>query len=356
VNSTIATARLENQGITRPVARKPAELVAWLGAVQAQEYSAALWALGLRLPVSTLKRHVEAAFNTGQIVRTHVLRPTWHFVALRDVDWMIALTSARVHRRMASMHARHQLDSAIRVRAARVMERALRDGESLTRAELAVHLERARLPSRGIPLMLLTLYAELERVMHTGPFRGKQLTYVRYTAYAFASRGLAGDEAVAELARRYFASHGPATIRDFVWWSTLATSDAKRGLEANQAKHRVIDGVTYWTIGDAPPPAARQRSSVYMLPVYDEYLVAYRDRAAVALGRGRSPGDRFAPVLIIGGQVAGTWKMTRHEESVVMHVAPERRLGAAERLSIDRIVDRYGQFLGVPATLSLKRS
>jgi hypothetical protein len=250
VNSAIAAARLENQGVTRSVARNTAGLVSWLGAVQAQEYSSALWALGLRLPVTTLRRHVEAEFNRGQVIRTHVLRPTWHFVALRDADWMIALTSPRIHHRMASMHARHQLDSAIRVRAAGVMERALRDGEPLTRAELALHLERARLPSRGIPLALLTLYAELERVMHSGPFRGTHPTYVRYRAHAPAGRQRAGDEAIAELAKRYFTSHGPATIRDFVWWSTLTARDAKRALEAIQAKHRVIDGRTYWMIGD----------------------------------------------------------------------------------------------------------
>ena len=353
MNSPIATARLENQGIARSVARKPAQLVAWLGAVQAQEYSAALWALGLRLPATTLRRHVEAEVNRGAIIRTHVLRPTWHFVALRDADWMLKLTSARIHRRMAPMHARHQLDPAIRVRAAGVMERALRDGEPLTRAELAVHLERARLPSRGMALALLTLYAELERVMHSGPFRGKQPTYVRYGAHAPAGRQLAGDEAIAELAKRYFRSHGPATIRDFVWWSTLTTRDAKRALEANQAKHHVIDGLTYWTSGDVPPLAARQRPTPRLLPVYDEYFVGYQDRAAVPLGLGRRSGDPFNSVLIIGGQVAGTWKTTQYEESVVMHVAPARRLSATERGSIERIAGRYGRFLGVPATLRL---
>ena len=353
MNSAIAAARLENQGVTRCVARKPAGLVSWLGAVQAQEYSAALWALGLRLPVTTLRRHVEAEVNRGAIIRTHVLRPTWHFVALRDADWMLKLTSARIHRRMAPMHARHQLDPAIRVRAAGVMERALRDGEPLTRTELAEHLERARLPSRGIPLALLTLFAELERVMHSGPFRGKQPTYVRYGAHAPAGRQLAGDEAIAELAKRYFTSHGPATVRDFVWWSTLTTRDAKRALDANRAKPRVIDGLTYWTTGDVPPIAGGQRSSVRLLPVYDEYLVAYRDRAAVPLGAGRRSGDPFDYVLTIGGQVAGTWKTTQDEESEVMHVAPARRLSAAERGSIERIADRYGRFLGVPATLRL---
>ena len=354
MNGTVAAVRLENQGITKSVAREPAGLVAWLGAVQAQEYPAALWAFGLRLPTAALRRDVEAAFNRGQILRTHVLRPTWHFVAASDADWMIALTSARVHRRMAPMHARHQLDSSIRVRAASVMERALRDGEPLTRAELAVHLERAGLPSRGIPLALLTLYAELERVMHSGPFRGKHLTYLRYIANTQASRRLDGEEAIAELAKRYFRSHGPATIRDFVWWSTLTTRDAKRGLEANHAKHRVIDGVTYWTIGDSPAFAARQRSTAHLLPVYDEYLVAYRDRAAVALGHGRSPDGRFDSTLIIGGQVGGTWKAARHEGTVVIHVAPARRLIGTERSSIEKVVDRYSQFFGVPATLSLK--
>jgi hypothetical protein len=322
--------------------------------MQAQDYPAAKWALGLRVPAALGERQVEAALSRGQIVRTHLLRPTWHFAAASDVDWMIELTSARVHRRMATAHRNLQLDSAIRVRAAEVIEHALRDGDHLTRAELGVHLQRAGLPSRGIALALLSIYAELERVMCSGPFRGKELTYALFASRVPPGRRLVGDDAIAELARRYFQSHGPATIRDFVWWSTLTTRDASRGLEANRATRRVIDGITYWTIGSAPVGVGRRRSTVQLLPIYDEYLVAYRDRVAVPLGRSPGGATRFDPVLAIDGQIAGTWKTVRRDRALDVQVAPARRISASERRAIEDVVDRYGRFLDLPATLSVR--
>jgi len=352
VKDTIAAARLANHCIGNVHHRAPAELIAWLGAAQAQDYASAKWALGLRLPPKATERQVEAAVDQGQILRTHVLRPTWHFVAPRDVDWMIQLTSARVHRGLAHAYRTFQLDPAIRVRAARIMERALKDGGHLTRAELGAHLKRAGLPSRGTALALLTVYAELERVLCSGPFRGKTLTYVLYPARVTTGRRLAGDEAIGELTKRYFRSHGPATTRDFVWWSTLTVRDAKRGLEMNKAARQIIDDVTYWTIGDPPAIPHGRRPTVHVLPIYDEYLVAYRDRIAVPLGLGGAAA-RLGPALVIDGQIAGTWKTGRHENGMELQVVPARRLMGPERAALEDVADRYGRFLGVATRLSV---
>ena len=241
MNIDIAGQRLINQGIASPIHRRPADIVSWLGAVQAQEYPAAKWALALRTRDGATNDEIERAFDKGHIIRTHVMRPTWHFVAPSDVRWMLELTAPRVHRAMAYQHRQFGLEAATRTRAARIFERALRDGQSLTRAELGAHLARARIKAAGVRLALLTVYAELEGVICSGEKRGKQMTYALLEERVPKAPRVSRDEALAELTRRYFQSHGPATIRDFVWWSGLTAVDAKRGLEMIRAAHVVID-------------------------------------------------------------------------------------------------------------------
>ncbi len=238
VRHLIAEQRLLNQGITRPKTRTPEEVVAWLGAVQAQEYPFARWALGLRMPEGTTDSEIERAIDEGRILRTHVMRPTWHFVTPADVYWMLELTASRVHRTLATYNRRQGLTEDVMARGTKVFERALKDGQCLTRAELGARLERAGIMAKGVRLALLTIYAELEGVICSGPRRAGQLTYALLADRAPRPRRLSRDEALAELTLRYFRSHGPATIRDFVWWSGLLTADAKRGLEMNQRPPR----------------------------------------------------------------------------------------------------------------------
>jgi winged helix DNA-binding protein len=360
VKIVIPEHRLHNQRITRAVHRQPADVVAWLGAVQAQEYPAARWGLALRMPPGTTDAEIERAVNEGRILRTHVMRPTWHFVTPADIHWMLELTAPRVHRAMSYYRRQHGLETAILTRATAAFERALRDGQCLTRTELGAQLERCGLVTKvakGIPLALLTIYAELEGVICSGPRRGKQLTYALLPARAPRTPRLSRDEALAELTRRYFRSHGPATIRDFTWWSGLATADAKRGLEMNKARDEVVDGRTYWTIGRTPA-VATARGTVHLLPVYDEYLVAYRDRDAVphpasTIRSGSRGTVTFQHALVIAGQVAGTWKPGRKASGVVVDVIPLRPLTRPERRGLDETAARYGRFLDVPVSLSI---
>ena len=231
MNTRIAVQRLDNQRLARQGPRDPADLVAWFGAVQAQDYPAAKWALALRMPDGTTDAGIERAFNDGRILRVHVMRPTWHFVAASDLHWMLELTAPRVHRALTYGYRKLALDLATRNRAAGVIERAVGGGQSLTRAELGACLARAGVVATGVRLALLTAHAELEKVICSGPQRGKQSTYALLAQRAADPTRLSRDEALAELTGRYFRSHGPATIRDFVWWSGLTIADAKRGLE-----------------------------------------------------------------------------------------------------------------------------
>jgi hypothetical protein len=349
--------RLANQHVTRAVRRDPAKLVAWLGAVQAQEFGPAKWGLGLRLPAGITDGKIQRAFDAGRILRTHVLRPTWHFVTPADIHWMLELSAEHVHRAMAIYDRRMGLDSAIFLRAAKVFERVLRDGQFLTRRELGPHLAAARLPADGYRLGHIALYCELEGVITSGPRRGKQSTYALLGERAPTRRRLTREEGLYELARRFFRSHGPATVRDFSWWGGLTMGDARRGLDMTSARKLAVDGTTYWSLGASR--AARPRPPfVRLLPIYDEYIVAYRDRAAVPHGSAmipaRTPGYvTFQHALVVDGQVTGTWRTVQGRRGVQVNVVPLRRLTSAERAAVQREAQRYQRFLGVPVKVDV---
>jgi hypothetical protein len=289
--------------------------------------------------------------DQGRILRTHVLRPTWHFVTPADLRWMLELTAPHLHRVMSSYDRRLGLDAGVMTRATSVIERALGDGRYLTRRELGTHLARVGLPGKSMEMAHIAMYAELEGVICSGPRRGKQLTYALLADRAPNARGLPRDEAIAELTRRYFRSHGPATIRDFVWWSGLKASDAKRGLEMNRARSHDVDGLRYWTLGRAARSVSGRKTTVHLLPVYDEYLVAYRDHQAVP----RPPYvlGSFQHALVIAGKVAGTWRTIPGAKGLVVDVTTLRPLTGGQRRALAQAVTRYRRFLGVPVSLSI---
>jgi hypothetical protein len=347
----IAQQRLLNQRITRPrpSGLQPAKLVAWFGAVQAQEYGPAKWGLALRSAVTDAA--IERVIDSGRILRTHILRPTWHFVASADIHWMLELTAPQVHRRMSTYDRQLGLDPGLITRATTVIERLLGDRGHLTRRELGVELARVGLPSGTRELAHMVMHAELDGVICSGPRRGKQSTYALLAERAPAARRMERDEALAELTRRYLRSHGPATVRDFVWWSGLTTADVRRGLEISRARRRTIDGLTYWTLGREPGSLRRAGTSVHLLPIYDEYLVAYRDHQVVP--RPAYVMGSFQHALLVGGQVAGTWRMLSVPEGMVVDVRPLRRLTQVERRVLAQALTRYRSFLGVPVSLSI---
>jgi hypothetical protein len=298
---------------------------------------------------------VERAFDQGRILRTHVMRPTWHFVTPADIGWLLALTAPRVRRVLASYMRSVELDAPAMARATTIVERALRDRRYLTRVELGERLQRAGLSMKGLRLGFLTLHAELDGVICSGPRRGKQFTYALLAERAPRRRTLERDEALAELTKRYFRTHGPASIRDFVWWSGLVTADAKRGLDINRARREDVDGLTYWSV-DSPSSASGRDDRVFLLPIYDEYLVAYRDRIAVPHGpsaitsaSGRSV--RFQHALVIDGQVAGTWRIERHGGGVTIAATAMRSLSRREQRELSDVAERYGRFAGSPIAL-----
>jgi hypothetical protein len=345
--------RLRNQKLARPELRRPEDVVAWLGAVQSQDYPGAKWALGLRMNGVT-DADVDRAFDDGRILRTHFLRPTWHFVAPADIRWMLALSGPRVNATNAHYYRKVGLDDRTLARCLAAVERALEGGKSLTRQELRSVLEKAGLQSAGMRLAYVMMRAELDGVVCSGPRRGKQFTYALLDERVPRARSLDRDEALAALAKRYFSSHGPATLRDYVWWSGLTTKDARAGIEMAKPalEQKNLNGLTYW---HAPSKSLVRRtsSSVHLLPNYDEYLIAYKDRGATASPLPSPKAfDAYGHFFIVEGRLLGTWRRTIGPTRGSVTVSPLRALARSERRDLDAEVARLGKFLNLPVTVS----
>ncbi len=343
-----ALQRLSQQRLTHNPLATPGEVVAWLGAVQAQDYAGAKWALAMRMHPTT-DALLDEAFDAGEILRTHVMRPTWHFVAPADIRWLLELTAPRVKAKLTYMNRRLELDEALIARSNVAIAAALRDGQPLTRAELGAALARAGIRADGLRLTHLVMYAELDAVIGSGPRRGKQFTYMLLDERAPQARTLPPDEALAELTRRYYTGHGPATLHDFAWWSGLTVADARAGLAlvGTDLDHEEIEGETYWFAASLPPiPEPCQ--AAFLLPTYDEVLVGF---AAFDLtrraGRGVIRGNTFDPSLLIGGQVAGSWKRTFKKGAVLVEYGPFEPLASPGREALHHAARQYGSFLGL---------
>jgi hypothetical protein len=343
----ILRARLHNQLLAGVQPRRAADVVRRLCAMQAQDYIGAKWAIGLRAPHLD-DAAVEKAFNAGAILRTHVLRPTWHFVTPADIRWMLTLTAPRVHQASAFYYRQHGLDASTLSRAHRVLASELADGRFRTRTELATALATRGVDARGPRLGLLTIHAELEQVMCSGPARGRQLTYALFDERAPSSAARTPRDPGAELASRYFASHGPATRRDFVWWSGLTVAQARRALESTSPAlvPRTIDGFEFWASSwDAP---ARMPPATFLLPNYDEYLIAYKDRHLVRPAAGvdadgiMKGADAFAHPLVVDGVLAGLWRRrvsgTKTNVEIVVKVPLTARQRRAVKDAAARLV------------------
>lgn len=353
----IASRRLHTQRLTGEPFASPVEAVAWLGAVQSQDYAGAKWALGQRTRDVT-DADLDRLFDEGAILRTHVMRPTWHFVLPDDIRWLLDLTAPRVKATLAHYDRQLEIDLTLLKRSHAMMETALRDGTHLTRNELAAALERAGIPAAGQRLGHLVMHAELDAIIVSGPRRGKQFTYALLDERAPSGRRLNRDEALAELTRRYFTSHGPAQVQDFAWWSGLTVTEVKRGLALAEPTlaPEVIGGKSYWSSPDLHPIGARA-PMMHLLPNYDEFLIAYRDRSASldpVRGFDRAPfpyGSILVHVVVLNGQVWGGWKRRLRGRQVVIELGPLDVLDATGGAALRQATAHLARFLGVPVTI-----
>jgi hypothetical protein len=336
----IARLRLHNQHLTGKPLPDPVAVVRHMGAVQAQEYAVAKWSVAQRTKGAD-DAAVQQLLDDGVIVRTHALRPTWHFIAASDLLWIQSVTGPRVHAFNAYYYRQLGIDADLAAKAADVMMAALAGGNYLTRKELGAALGAAGIEATGIRLGYLVMYAELEAQICNGPLRGKQQTYALVSERIPPSAALAGDEGLARLAERYFAGHGPATIKDFAWWSSLTITQIKRvlslvdGLESS-------DGFYYF-------PASRVAPSDGVIPLqgYDEYVVAYAESKWV-FNIAKRPfafnENALLHPLIVDSQLVGFWKRTLRSSGIGVELP-------ASLAAYASAFDRYADFAGVPVTV-----
>ncbi len=352
----IAHRRLRNGGLWAKPFSDPKAVVSWFGAVQGQDYEPAKWSLASRCRTVN-DADIDKLIDDGQILRTHALRPTWHFVAPEDIRWIQALTAPRVHVANASAYRNFGVDELLRSRTQDLLERWLGEEGEMTRPEIAARLRAKKIEAEGPRLAHILMNAELEAVICNGRRRGKQHTYALVSQRAPQAVILDPDDALAELTWRYFSSHGPATIDDFRWWSSLTVADIRRGLDllGDRLSSRELAGMTFCST-DRSAFTRPRGPTVQLLQQLDEYLVGYRasrfigDLAGVveAMPKGR---DFAMWLMFVDGQAAGEWQRTIGPDRVDVQMILGRPLNAGERAAVEAGVASYGRFHGRAANI-----
>jgi len=317
----IVNQRIINQQLAGTKFKSAKEIVSWMGAMQAQDYPMAKWAIGVRLAGST-DESIEQAVNRSEIVRTHVMRPTWHLVSSKDVRWMLALTAPHLRKSMKGRHQAMGLTDQLFKRTLSIIEKSLSKNGFMTRQELVTELNQRKIKPDNVQMIHIMFNAELNGTVCNGPVRGKQFTYALLEERVPKTKTLTKDEALATLGSRYFTSHGPATLQDFTWWSGLPAAEARAALEMVRPNlmNEKIDSQVFWF---ADIPGSTQASqSIYFLPAYDEFMISYKDRSASLdpkfFSSAITGNGIFKPIIVVGGKVMGTWSRVIKKNQIIL--------------------------------------
>lgn len=339
--------RLLSHHLLRNNFSRPQEVVSYYGAVQAQDYAAAKWSVSLRMRMGT-DAEIEKSYNEGSILRTHIMRPTWHLVTPAIIRSLLMLTSPRVQARNANRYRNLELDAGLLLRCHAIFRHAL-SRQVLTRQEMSGILLNHGITASGQRLAYILMHAELEGILCSGPRKGKQFTYALLDERVPEKPVMKRDEALARLAFIYFTSHGPARPADFAWWSGLSMQDASDGISMVESKliRDKFDGSEYF-YSDDTGPYQRHDDSALLLSIFDEYIIAYKNRDMLGkqfVKRLFSMGNALTTAMVQNGQIIGTWKRDIRKTSVVLILSPLRQLSAAEKDSFRLACQRYGKFL-----------
>jgi hypothetical protein len=350
----LATQRLHGERLP-----SAADVVRLLGCVQSQEYAHALWSLGMRSSGLTVA-DLQAEFDRGEFLRTHILRPTWHFVAAEDIRWILKVTAPRVQQLNQTIYRQADLDPDTRDRGIRLIVEELEGGQYRTRAELGRALADRGLVSQGFVggglwLAYIVMNAELEGVICSGPMRGAQQTYALLDERAPRSADAVGD--ITELARRFFLGHGPASIQDLARWSSLTISQCRDAVAAikDQLDCVSVEGVELWFDPKPPPPSVESLSDALLLPLYDELTLSYPlINFPQADGHPHQPGeDLFVGCVIIAETNVGTWRRTVQGRRMIMEIALAPGVVASSGALVEAAADKLATFAGKQLELTI---
>ncbi|MFC0183708.1 Winged helix DNA-binding domain-containing protein [Pseudarcicella hirudinis] len=355
-SSEIRNLRLINQQIIRHHFNNLPDLVEWMGAVQAQDYAASRWAVGMRL-ANTDEQEVEKAVNQRKIVRTWLLRGTLHLVSASDAGWMNQLIGPRLLAKHHNAFLKSGFSEAVFHKITQIFIEILSGGKQLSRKELFDALEHQGISAKGEKGSDILYFAGFSGLLCMGNFSGKQMTYALLDEWISVKTTMTTEEALTALALRYFQSHGPATLQDFVWWSGLSVTEAKIGLEnAGKSLRFVnIDGQRYWFTESVSLEKIKDQS-VFLLPPYDEYFLGYKDRSMIldpAYRKAVEPGNGFSPTFILNEKVAGTWRREIGKNKVKIEVFPFEILGKKAEKALEKAVEQYASFLKLPCEFEI---
>jgi Winged helix DNA-binding domain len=356
--------RLASHRLTGPgfpgTADGAADVVRWLGAVQSQDHEPALWSLAQRTSGVSLAE-LARAFDAGAFLRTHVLRPTWHFVPPEELRAMLALTGPRVAAGCAGRWRDLELPAPLRRQATDLMAAAIQAQGPLTRAELKDVLETAGISAAGQRLPHLLLHAELEAVLVSGGLRGRQHTWALVDDRVPATPPFDREQTLRSLTLRYVCSHGPVTERDFAWWSGLPLRDVREGLELARPHVDSLEagGRRYW-YGEEPPMEVLGRPQVHLIQSFDEYVVAYTESRGLADPGGHAKrvprGGMLSTAVLVDGRLSGQWRRSLTGGRADVEVTIFAPLSPGERSALEAAAQRFAAFAGLPLRLTVRET
>jgi hypothetical protein len=361
MDELIARWRMSNQFLTAPHADSVTTVMGRLLAVQAENPSQSAWAVASRT-VAPGPDGLAGMLSSGEVVRTHVLRPTWHYVARTDIDWLLALTAPRLFK-VIDVQLSGELELTpddVEQLSTAVLD-ALRQTPDRTREEIAGVL-RDQLPAlaprvSGRTVTLVMAHLEMHRLVISGRPREGEHTYATYEDRVGSRVDpvlFDRDEALAQLALRYFTGHGPATVKDLAYWATLTVTDVRRGLDGVRDRLDSFDhdGRTFWHAPGDPPDRPGEPAG-HLLQLLDEIYRGYQDSRWVLDARGIVPRQRESTIgiALIDAQLAAGMKRTLTATRVQFELTPFRSLSSDDWQALTEAARRYGDFLGRPATI-----
>ncbi|MCW3463335.1 winged helix DNA-binding domain-containing protein [Chitinophaga nivalis] len=346
LSSDIRQLRLQSQQLLHTGFQQPADIVSWMGAMQGQEFGNSKWAIGTRLPGITTSA-VEAAIANRSVIRTWMLRGTLHLVAASDLHWMLALIRDGAKSKMRTVITQSGLDEATLKKVNKLFIKLLEGGQQLTRKALAAAIEAKGIDTSGQKMSHLLWQASFDGILCHGPLEGKQFTFTLLKDWIPAGETYSRAAALAKLALRYFTSHGPATVADFAWWSGFATGEANAALEAvkKDLVSLQLGAATYWM---APGNTLAPADTTLLLPAFDEYFIAYKDRShsidTQHIDKVMTVNGIFNPVIVFNGELAGTWKKTQNKAGITIELAPFKPLKKAQYKALEQAAATYAAF------------
>ena len=341
--------RLYKQQIIGSKFRSPKEIVGWMGAIQAQDFGMSKWAVGVRLSGATEQR-VALAIDEGDIIRTHLMRPTWHLTSSEDIYWMLELTVPQIKAVMKFRDKVLELDPAIYEKTNFIIANALQGGKHLSREELTLELEMANIPTDYNKVTHFFMRAEIDELVCSGKTINNKSTFALLSERVPQVIRFSREESASKLALSYFLSHGPATLQDFIWWSGLPISLSRQALESIKSKlvSEKIENQTFWFPDSLSIPAP-DKNTVFLLPAYDEFTISYRDRtASLALDMHRkaiSSNGIFRPIVVINGEVGGLWRKSTQKDKIRVEVNLFQPVSNSIKEQIEAGAAQYGRYL-----------